>query len=277
MRYRRLTTPQPTPEAEIDSPEIIEAAAFVESGDELLAMLAELARYGMELAQAQRDYAMARLAAVTVAGAALNHGEDPTAAFNKISQTVRRTIALQLKLKEDVGKRRAGLTVDRAAKRAEQAADHAGAVKTAIKSALVGAYLTGANMTDFDAEEDPETADFRQLEEQELLHDAEDLLGDLDQYGDWLNRPVGETVVRLCVALGLEPAGCIKQGDKWMVRRPDTLYETLQEERRTSSSLPQSGEGQAAQRPGWGAAGDPSMIDVAATPHPDRFAICPSP
>ena len=114
MRYRPLITPRQPSEAEIESPQIIEAAAFVESGDELLAMLAELARYGMELAQAQRDYAMARLAAVTVDGAALNHGEDPTAAFNKISQTVRRTIALQLKLKEDVGKRRSGLTTDRA-------------------------------------------------------------------------------------------------------------------------------------------------------------------
>ena len=45
MRYRPVITPQQPSEAEIESPPVIEAAAFVESGDELLAMLAEFARY----------------------------------------------------------------------------------------------------------------------------------------------------------------------------------------------------------------------------------------
>ena len=242
MRYRPLTTPQPTPEAEIDSPEIIEAAAFVESGDELLAMLAELARYGMELAQAQRDYAMARLAAVTADGSALNHGEDPTAAFNKISQTVRRTIALQLKLKEDVGKRRAGLTVERASRSARRADDHAGAVKKAIDSALTDIFYADLLLTDVDLNAGP--YDPVEFEHDEMLEDAERLLDDLGDCGDWLNRPVGETVARLCVSLGLYPDSCIKRGDTWLIRRPDTEYEVILEERRTSSSLPQSGEGQ---------------------------------
>ena len=173
---------------------------------------------------------------------------------------------MQLKLKADVGKHRAGLTTDRSSRRAKQAEDHAVAVKGAIDSALVGAYHTGANLPDFDPEEDPHTADLREFEEQEMLRDAEDLFGDLDEYGDWLNRPVGETVARLCVALGLEPDSCIKHGDKWMVRRPDTEYEIIREERRASSFLPQSGEGQAAQRPGWGAAGKSPTSDAAEAP-----------
>ena len=247
MRYRPLTTPQPTPEAEIDSPEIIEGTAFVESGDELLAMLAELARYGMELAQAQRAYAMARLAAVTADGSALSPGEDPTAAFNKISQTVRRTIALQLKLKEDVGKRRAGLTVERASRSARQADDHAGAVKKAIDSALTDIFYADLVLTDVDLNAGP--YDPVEFEHDEMLEDAERLLDDLGDYGDWLNRPVGETVTKLCVALGLGPDSCIMQGDNWIVRRPNTDYEIILEERRTSSSLPQSGEGQASLGP----------------------------
>ena len=242
MRYRPLTTPQPTPDAKIDSPAIIEAAAFVESGDELLGMLAELARYGMELAQAQRDYAMARLAAVTADGSALNPGEDPTAAFNKISQTVRRTIALQLKLKEDVGKRRSGLAVDRAANHAGQTADHAVAVKDAIHTALTDVFYA-----DLDPNAAPNAQDPVEFEHDELLEDAERLLDDLGDYRDWLNRPVGETVAKLCVSLGLHPDSCIKRGDAWMIRRPDTEYEIIRDSRQpSSSSLTIKGRGEEA-------------------------------
>ncbi len=247
MRYHPLTTPQPTPEAEIDSPAIIEAAAFVESGDELLGMLAELARYGMELAQAQRDYAMARLAAVTADGSALNPGEDPAAAFNKISQTVRRTIALQLKLKEDIGKRRSGLAVDRAANHAEQTADHAVAVKDAIHTALTDVFYADLVQTDLDPSAAPNAHDPVEFEHDEMLEDAERLLDDLGDYRDWLNRPVGETVAKLCVSLGLRPDSCIKRGDAWMIRRPDTEYEIIRDSRQpSSSSLAIKGRGEEA-------------------------------
>src|SRR5580698_1360743 len=98
MPYRPVPTPPSSPEADLDTPEMAEAAACVAIGEDQLAMLAELARYGMDLAKAQRDYAQARLAAAAAAtaeGAALKPGEDPVAPFNKIAQTVRRTIALR--------------------------------------------------------------------------------------------------------------------------------------------------------------------------------------
>ena len=278
MRYRPLTTPRLSPEADLESPQIMEAAAFVESGEDHLAMLAELARYSMELAQAQRDYARARLAAVTADGSALNAGEDPTAAFNKIAQTVRRTLALQLKLKEEVDRRRAGLIGDRAARRARLGQDHASAVKDAIETALSEAYYADLVLPEFDPKADPYKPEPYEIERREMLDDAEFLLEEDEDHGDWLTRPVGETVARLCVALGLAPDSCVKRGETWMIRRPDSAYETILEEKRGSSpSLPRSGEGQTTKPSGWDAAGHPPDIEDAAAPHPGGSASCPAP
>jgi hypothetical protein len=238
MRYRRIPTPQPPDEGEIESPEILEAAAFVESGEDYVAMLAALARYGMEIAEAQRDYAKARLAAVTAEAAALNPGEDPGAAFSKTAQTVRRTIALQLRLKTDVDKRRAGLIADRAARRAKRAEDHAEAVKDTIEMALGEAFHADLVLPDVDPEADDDKPEPYEIERREMLEDVELLLEDLEEFGDWRTRPVGETVTRLCVALGLAPDSCVKRGDTWWVRRSDTSYEIIQAQKRAAGCSP---------------------------------------
>jgi hypothetical protein len=236
MLYRPITTPQAPPDADIESPQIMEAAAFVQSGEDHLAMLGELARYGMEIAQAQRDYARARLAAVTADGAALNPAEDPGAAFSKTAQTVRRTIAMQRTLKDAVDRRRAGLTGDRAARRAKRAEDHANAVRDAIEEALSDAFHADLILPDFDPQADPNKPEPYEIERREMLDDAEFLLEDEREYGDWLNRPIGETVAKLCVALGLSPDSCVKRGGVWMIRRPSTPYEVLQDQKRASSA-----------------------------------------
>jgi hypothetical protein len=238
MPYRPILTPQPPTEAEIESPQIMEAAAFVESGEEHLAMLADLARYGMELAQAQRDYAKSRLAKVTAEGSALNPGEDPGVAFSKTAQTVRRTIAMRRELKNEVDKRRAGLIGDRAARRAKRAADHVSAVKDAIEITLSHAYHADLILPDFDPAADPYKPEPYEIERREMFDDVERLLEDFDEYGDWLNRPIGETVAKLCVALGLKPDICVKRGDTWLVRRRNTPHETKQQDKRGSRPVP---------------------------------------
>src|SRR5476651_540293 len=106
MRYRLITTPQPSPGADIESPEMIEAAVAAARDEHDVSVLSEVIEIGMRLMRAQEAYAAARLAAVAAAGAALNPGEDPTAAYGKIAQTVRRTVALKKQLGEEIKTRR---------------------------------------------------------------------------------------------------------------------------------------------------------------------------
>ena len=256
MLFRTVQNPQPSPEADIDTPEMVETAALVAGGDEDVAMLAELARYGMELAKAQRDYAAARLAAVTAEGGALNPGEDPNAAFGKIAQTVRRTLALKAKLKAELEKRRAGLTTERAQRRAKRAEDHRTAVKDELDSALIDIFHSDLVIPEFDPSADHSKPDAYEIERDEMLEEAEFLLEDLDEHAGWLSRPVGETVAKLCADLGLPPDACFKRGDAWIVRRAPTTYEILLENRGVILPPSAYGKGQDAKRPGWGTVDD---------------------
>jgi len=189
---------------------------------------------------------------VTADGAALNPGEDPGGAFSKTAQTVRRTIAMQLELKNEVDKRRAGLIGDRAARRAKRTVDHEVAVKDAIEMALSDAYHAELILPDFDPQADPYKPEPHEIERQEMFEDAERLLEDFDAYGDWLGRPLGETVAKLCVALGLAPDSCVKRGDTWLIRRSNTPYEAMQEDKRRPLPPSACGEAQTPKASGWG-------------------------
>ena len=251
MHYRPIITPQPPTGSDIDTPEMIEAAVAAERDEHDVRVLTEVVEIGMRLMLAQEAYATARLAALAADGATLNPGEDPTAAYSKIAQTVRRTVALRKQLAEEVKTRRSGLVGERAARRAKRAEDHAEAVKDKIDLALSEAFHADLIHPDFDPEADLSEPDPQEIERREMLDDAELLLEDLEEYGDWLNRPIGETVAKLCVALGLAPDVCVKRGDTWWVRRSNTAYETMQEEKR-GSLPPLYGEGQTAKPSGWG-------------------------
>ena len=240
MTYHRIPDPRPAPEADIDTPEMAETAAAVESGDEDLRMLARLARIGMDLAEAQGDYAKARLAAATGETAALKTGEDPTGPFNKIAQTVRRIVALKTRNAGDLERRRAGLVAERASRRARRGEDHKRAVVEAIDDALTDAFTQMYG--DGEAETDEGDALCR-----EMLIDKEDLLSDLGEFKDYLDRPIGETVAKLCVELGLPADTCVKQGDAWLVKRPPTPYRIFRD-----NHPPLHGEGQTAKPSGWG-------------------------
>ena len=116
-----------------------------------------------------------------------------------------------------------------------------------------------------------------------LLDDAREYLVDADEMRGYLDRPVGETVARLCAALGLDPDACESDGETWRVRRPPLDFELRLEERarRYPPSLPPSPEvGRDRSRSDQG--GEVSMkphaaVESATLPHPDGFAVCPSP
>ncbi len=246
--YRTIITPQPPTEAEVDTPEMIEAALAPRRDEHDALVLIDVVEIGVRLVRAQEAYATARLAAASAEGAALNLGEDPTAAFNKLAQTVRRTIALRKQLGEEIKTRRCGLLAERAARRAKRAEDHKEAVNDMIELAI--SEISQADLIYPDLE--PGEPDPHEIESQDMLDDTEQLLEDVEEFGDWLNRPVGETVVKLCAALGLDPGDCVERGDTWFVRRAPTPYETRSVERRAPSHPSPPGEGQTAKPSGWG-------------------------
>ena len=231
MRYRPITTPQPCPEAEIDTPEMIEAAVAVDRDERDILVLSELVEIGMRLIRAHEAYAAARLAAVTAEGAPLNPGENLHAPFDKLALTVRRTVALKKHLAEEVKTRRAGLVAERAARREQRTRDHKRAVKDEIDDALTEAFTVMYG--DGDDETDEGDALCR-----EMLADKENLFVDFEAFNDYLTRPVGETVAMLCVALGLPADTCVKEGDIWLARRAPSPYETFRETRAAQANRP---------------------------------------
>ena len=175
-----------------------------------------------------------------------------------MAQTVRRTLALEAKLAEGVKARREKLITDGAERRATRAVAHKDNVDEAIMEGLHDAYAA-------DCSED----EYQTLAER-LLDDAREYLGDADEMRGYLDRPVGETVAKLCAAMGLDPEACEPDGETWRIRRPPLDFELRIEERArkygaSSSSLPRSGEGQDAKHPGWGVSPRPRVPVI--TPH----------
>ena len=231
MTYHRIPSQPPNPEAEIDTPEMIEAAVAVERDERDILVLSELVEIGMRLIRAHEAYAAARLAAVTAEGAPLNPGENLHAPFDKLALTVRRTVALKKHLAAEVKTRRAGLTAERAVRREQRTKDHKRSVNDEIDDALTDAFTVMYG--DGEAETDKGDALCH-----EMLAEKENLLVDSEAFNDWLTRPVGETVAMLCVALGLPADTCIREGDIWLARRAPSPYETFRETRAAQARPP---------------------------------------
>jgi hypothetical protein len=228
MPYRRILNPQPSPEAETDTPEMTESRAFIDSAEEDLRALSRLRQIAMEMAEAQCDYAKARLAAAASGDPPLRSGEEPTAAIDKIAQTVRRTVALKGKLASDVEKRRAGLAGERANLREQRTRDHERSVTKEIDSALTEAFTVMYG--DGDDETDEGDALCR-----EMLLDKENLLDASEAFDDYMARPVGETVALLCAELGL-PDTCVRHGDTWRIVRAPSAFERFRDARDAQTS-----------------------------------------
>lgn len=227
MLYRSCPDIDPPDDADLDDPTMALAAAVLARGEQNLRTLSRLTEVGMELVEALGAYAKARFAAAAVAGEPLKPGEDPTAPFNKIAQTVRRTIALQAKLDEDVKTGANQLIAKRDACRAKRDADHS---RSKFAEIAMG-------FRDVVAEDHP---DLEGEAAERLLMGMDQLFYEDDEFADFLDRPVGETISMLCKTLGLDPALCVQDGDEWKVRRTPYLFE------KSNSSLSASAEGQTA-------------------------------
>jgi hypothetical protein len=269
MLHRILQDPTPPADADIDTAAMAETVRDLERGERHLAMLAKLSEIAMRLATSLGELADARIEKEKNGEKAPGRSEDAAAAFDKMAQTVRRTTALEARLAAGVKARREGLITDCAGRRASRSAAHKTAVDDAIIDGLHDAYAADC----------PET-EYNDLSER-LMEDAREYLGDADEMRGYLDRPVGETVARLCAAMGLDPEACESDGETWRVRRPVLDFELRLEERARKfppSFPPLYGEGQDAQRPGWGSVAQSPPPGVSPIlPHPDGFAVCPSP
>jgi hypothetical protein len=269
MLHRALLDPIPPADADIDTAAMAETVGAIERGERHLRMLAELSEIGMSLARSLGELAQARIEKEKNGEDAPARSEYAAAAVDKMAQTVRRTLALGATLAAGVKARREGLITERAARRAANTAAH----QTAVDDAIIGGLHDAYTSTCPDAE-------YHDLSER-LLDDAREYLEDADEMRGYLDRPVGETVARLCAAMGLDPEACEPDGETWRVRRPVLNFELRLEERARKYGVPPpapSGEGQDAEHPGWGSPADPPPPGVSPRlPHPDGFAVCPSP
>ena len=228
MLHRALLDPTPPADADVDTAAMAESAGVIERGERHLRMLAELSEIGMRLARTLGELVGARAERELKGEVASGRSEDAAAAFDKMAQTVRRTAALEAQLAEGVKVRREGLITQRAERRATLDAAHKSAKSEAILYGLHDAYA--ASTPDAEYQEQVER----------LMEDVQEYLGDPDEMRGYLDRPVGETVARLCAAMGLDPEACESDGETWRVRRPPTEFERSLEERAREHPDPSS-------------------------------------
>ena len=201
MIYRSLPDLDPPADADADVETPDPARADVASAlcERYQIMLARIAEIGMQMIEAGAQKA------TTDGGAG-----DPDA-FCKISQAVRRTIALHVKLARDARDDRNTVEVERARRRADIARAHKTAKDQAIVDGLHEAYFGSDTGADFDPDGD-------------IIFGMADLdterLGDADDFAGYLDRPVGETVAKLCAVFGLDPGACVFTDGAWRVRQP---------------------------------------------------------
>ena len=196
MLHRTLQDPIPPADTDVDTAAMAEATSAIERGERHLRMLVELGEIGMTLARSLGELAQARIEQEKKGEDAPARSEDAAAAFDKMAQTIRRTLALEARLAEGVKARREGLITQRAERRAARSAAHQTAVGDAIIGGLHDAWAADCSDTEYN-----DLAD-------RLLDDAREYLVDADEMRGYLDRPVGETVARLCAALGLDPEAC---------------------------------------------------------------------
>ncbi len=182
------------PEVPADTAEMRDEEAAIARSERHGAVLARLTDIGMELAEA------------LIVQAKKTPTADLAAAYAKIAQTVRRTIALEAHLAEGLSVRRASLRAKRQAQRDKAASDHEEARRDAIAENLSGAIRA------WFPDDDGETHFAR-------LADAEVLLEEADELDGYLDRPIGEVIAGLCRALGLDPDWAVQQEGEWVTKR----------------------------------------------------------
>ena len=243
MLYRSLEDPAPPVDADVDTAAMAETAAAAERAAWHVKILGEAAEISLTVMRSLGELALARVEAAKSENRGLAPDDDLTlAALGKATQTLRRTVALRDKLDAQATARREGLLADRVRRRADRATAHVSAKTDAVLDGLADAYAADTSDAEYNDHIDNLMADAR-----EYLGDA-----DADEFRGWLDRPVGETVARLCAAVDLDPDSCALVGETWRVRRPPRDFELFLErrDRAMAALVSAQGEGEGAKTAG---------------------------
>jgi hypothetical protein len=222
MLYRDIEDPAPPRDADVDTAAMAESAAAAERAAWHVQILGEAAEISLAVMRSLGELALSRVEAAKSEKRGLAADDDVTlAALGKATQTLRRTVALRDKLDAQASARREGLHADRARRRAERAAAHRSAKTDAVLEGFADAFAADTPDAEYHAHVD------------DLMADAKDYLddADADEFRGWLDRPVGETVARLCAAVKLDPDSCTRVGETWRVRRAPRDFELFLERR----------------------------------------------
>ena len=263
MTYRSLPDPNELRDVELKPPEMVESARLVECGERQLRILRRMAEVGIGLVE--------RLGQIATSGAEPASGEgaasatipatipatinDIAGAYTKLTQSLRRTLAMEARLAEEMKARRLGVVASRNKQHAEKIKAIEDVVNQNIEYALTKAVRRER------PEADRETSEH-------LLIDMFERLDDAEEFEDYRDRPPGETVAKLCAVFGLDPEFCIQDDDEtWMIRHgggPDI-----------PPSHVWGGTGAERVRAGPVTKSDAGVFPH--EPHPDCVAVCPSP
>ncbi len=183
--------------------------------------LERLTRIGMDISEALHDRVLTE--GVAAAEAAVNSAAvdgsaksaaqqsprfDPTDAFAKISRTVRLTINLETKADEALRALQSGQFLARETRKAERKQRQKAGVRQRFDAAR--AIIDNRVSAVIDRESLNE-ADFC-----ELMEALDERFGEDDAYLDIEDRPLRQTVERLCKDLGLSPDWSRWIGDDWI-------------------------------------------------------------
>ncbi len=199
-----------------------------------IAVAHRLVEMGLEVAEAVQRRALAQLADAA-AGEDADDGEgakgrrtDPVAAVERVARTVRLSLALAARLDSDEPVRRARVRSDAAAERdveaearkrareAEQAAERArerlreDKVLEVLEATLKASGLDGGEVCE------------RVVEIEDRMAEA---LSEREWEYDYLRRPVGAVIARLCEDYDLEPDWSLWAGEAWAIEEAATNAE----------------------------------------------------
>ena len=249
MTYRSLPDPNELRDAELKSPEISESARLVECGERQLRILQRMAEVGIGLVERLGQIAISGDGVATMTAPATI--DSIAGAYVKLTQSLRRTLAMETRLSDELKARRLGVVAALNKQHAEKIKVIEDLVTQNIDYALTKAIRRERPDTDRETNE-------------RLLIDMFERLKDSDDFEDYRELPPGETVARLCAAFGLDPEFCIQADDEtWMIRHgnpPSHLWGGTDAERVRVGPVTESDAGV-----------------LPHEPHPDGYAVCPSP
>ena len=199
-----------------------------------IAVAHRLVEMGLEVAEAVQRRALAQMAD-EAEGQDADDGEaakgrrtDPVAAVERVARTVRLSLALAARLDGDEPVRRARARSDEAAereaeaearKRAREAREHAELVHAARREDMVFEVLEATLKAEgLDREDVHERA-------VEINERVAESMSDREWEYDYVRRPVGAVIAKLCEDFGLEPDWSLWAEEAWAIEEAQTNAE----------------------------------------------------